>query len=99
MNNLLFAPSVCEVTNLANEDEKWKIWDSNYDGEVTGMCDDAPHPLNFNIVESPETSEAFYGMTYTGKISSLYKVFSQSDYWFLSNSRNRVLCTSAYHFI
>ena len=66
MNNLLFAPSVCEVTNLANEDEKWKIWDSNYDEEVAGMCDDTPNPLDFNIVESPD-NEAFYGMTYKGK--------------------------------
>jgi len=69
MNGLLFAPSVCEVINLADEDEKWKIWDSNYDEEVAGMCDGTPNPLNFNIVESPLASDqsgAFFGMTYTG---------------------------------
>ena len=80
MSGLSFAPSVCEVTNLADEDEKWKIWDSNYDGEVAGMCDDTPHPLNFNIVESPLASDqsgAFYGMTYTGKNFILCQLFNQ----------------------
>ena len=92
MNGLLFAPSVCEVINLADEDEKWKIWDSNYDEEVAGMCDGTPNPLNFNIVESPLASDqsgAFFGMTYTGKNFILCKLFSQSDYWIFSNSHIR----------
>ena len=66
MNNLIFVPGVCEVENLDNADESWKVWDSNFEEEVAGMCDGTPNPVNFQILESPNDAKAFYGMTYQG---------------------------------
>jgi len=66
LNDLVFVPGVCEVENLANEDESWKVWDSNFEEEVAGMCDGTPNPVQFQILESPNESKAFYGMTYQG---------------------------------
>merc|ERR1712176_1257823 len=66
LNNLLFVPRVCEVENMANEDESWKVWDSNFEGEVAGMCDGSPNPVQFQILEEPNDANAFYGMTCQG---------------------------------
>ena len=66
LNNLIFVPGVCEVENLDNADESWKVWDSNFEEEVAGMCDGTPNPVNFQILESPNDAKAFYGMTYQG---------------------------------
>lgn len=66
MNNLIFVPGVCEVENLDNADESWKVWHSNFEEEVSGMCDGTPNPVNFQILESPNDAKAFYGMTYQG---------------------------------
>ena len=57
---------MCEVENLANEDESWKVWDSNFEGEVAGMCDGTPNTVQFQFLEKPNEAKAFYGMTYLG---------------------------------
>ena len=63
MTSLVFAPTACEVVNMANTDQAFTIWDAA-DPE---MCDLSSHPVGFQIVTNPSDDRAFYGFTYRGK--------------------------------
>ena len=68
--NLLFVPSKCEVMNRENEAQIWKIWDSGYEQDQIGTCNENPSPIGFEMISTPNNpnskSNAFYGMTYQG---------------------------------
>jgi len=70
INGLQFAPTSCEVINVNNEDEVYDLWNSNDDT----MCNAEDHPVNFQVVETPETASndvwnQFYGFKFLGNIS------------------------------
>ena len=70
INGLQFAPTSCEVINVNNEDEVYYLWNSN----DVFMCDAEDHPVNFQVVETPETvsndvGNQFYGFQFQGYIS------------------------------
>lgn len=71
--NLLFVPTKCEVMNKENHTQVWKIWNSGYDEEEIGTCDEHSSPVGFQMIIRPKnqdsTSKAFYGMTYQGGFS------------------------------
>ena len=50
--------------------QTWKIWDSGYEDEKVGTCDENSNPVGFKIKKSPNVpdpkSNAFFGMTYQG---------------------------------
>ena len=58
------------MVNSENHTQLWKIWDSGYDEDEMGTCDEHPSPVGFEIIRSPSDldskSDAFYGMTYQG---------------------------------
>ena len=69
INGLQFAPTSCEVINVNNEDEVYDLWNSNDDT----MCNAEDHPVNFQVVETPESASnvwnQFYGFQFLGNIS------------------------------
>ena len=68
MNNIAFVPGNCEVINLENEEQFFRVWDSGFEEPSAGMCQDNFNPLGFTVLQEPTESKAFYGLTYRGKI-------------------------------
>ena len=68
MNNIAFVPGNCEVINLENEEQFFRVWDSGFEEPSAGMCQDNLNPLGFTVLQEPTESKAFYGLTYRGKI-------------------------------
>ena len=68
LNNIAFVPGNCEVINLENEEQFFRVWDSGFEEPSAGMCQDNPNPLGFTVLKAPTESNAFYGLTYRGKI-------------------------------
>lgn len=62
MNSLIFAPIACVVTNTANTDQVFSLWNA----ADPDMCDLSSHPVDFQISQKPTDDRAFYGLTYTG---------------------------------
>ena len=58
--------------NKQNDAQIWKIWNSGYDEEEIGTCDEHSSPVGFQMIIRPKnqdsTSKAFYGMTYQGRL-------------------------------
>ena len=76
INGLQFAPISCEVINVNNEQEVYDLWDSSDDV----MCNAENHPVNFQVLETPETASndllnQFYGFKYTGNILNIIRFF------------------------
>jgi len=70
LNNIAFVPGNCEVINLENEEQFFRVWDSGVEDQSAGMCQDNFNPLGFTVLQEPTESKAFYGLTYRGKILS-----------------------------
>ena len=68
LNNIAFVPGNCEVINLENEEQFFRVWDSGFEEPSAGMCQDNLNPLGFTVLQEPTESKAFYGLTYRGKI-------------------------------
>ena len=68
LNNIAFVPGNCEVINLENEEQFFRVWDSGFEEQSAGMCQDNSNPLGFTVLQEPTESKAFYGLTYRGKI-------------------------------
>ena len=68
LNNIAFVPGNCEVINLENEEQFFRVWDSGFEEPSAGMCQDNSNPLGFTVLQAPTESNAFYGLTYRGKI-------------------------------
>jgi len=63
LNGLTFAPTSCEVVNVANSDEVFGLWNSMDDL----ICNSDDHPLDFAVHQSPSpTDKQFYGLSYSG---------------------------------
>ena len=68
MNNIAFVPGNCEVINLENKEQFFRVWDSGFEAASAGMCKGNSNPLGFTVLQEPNESNAFYGLTYRGMI-------------------------------
>ena len=71
INGLQFAPTSCEVINVNNEDEVYDLWNSSDDM----MCNPEDHPVDFEVYQTPDSANQFFGFQYTGNISIIILVF------------------------
>ena len=51
--------------NVNNEDEVFELWNSSDDM----MCDPEDHPVDFQVYQTPNTNNQFYGFQYAGNVS------------------------------
>ena len=65
INGLQFAPTSCEVINVNNEEEVYDLWNSSDDM----MCNPEEHPVDFEVYQTPDSTNQFFGFQYTGNIS------------------------------
>jgi len=74
---LQFAPTSCEVINVNNEEEVYDLWNSSDDM----MCNPEEHPVDFEVYQTPDSTNQFFGFQYTGNISIIILVSSYQFYF------------------
>ena len=77
INGLQFAPTSCEVINVNNEEEVYDLWNSSDDM----MCNPEDHPVDFEVYQTPDSTNQFFGFQYTGNISIIILVSCYSFYF------------------
>ena len=57
---------------MNNEDEVYDLWNSSDDM----MCNPEDHPVDFEVYQTPDSANQFFGFQYTGNISIIVSFHS-----------------------
>ena len=57
---------------MNNEDEVYDLWNSSDDM----MCNPEDHPVDFEVYQTPDSANQFFGFKYTGNISTIVSFHS-----------------------